>query len=527
MHHACLEPPLDPDQEVVGEWYCPICTVSNSKYPTEDPGVLGKVIRGVEKMIPKAFTLPADVRDYFDGVRTGASGEYEEYGQPTTQQAPKMNRAGFFEEPNYKEPRDSKGKLITCYKCGLGTNGRDIIPCSYCPARWHLDCCDPPLAVPPRRRAGDKPGATWRCPLHVEQDLAGLGRQAEAAPGDLGRQPRPRKPKNAKPLDVDIPRGFRNNGIIEIELIEDEKPAIKEIDMNGHVYRIPEKGVRLDFIDRVKRSWYEDQSFPELTGRPQKLKEKLYRPDDAVVYHTPKAIVFKRKEPDFFTGSQAVAVTETARANAALRHKTFAEQQAILGLASMSKKGPAYSGDTLADLTNQLVIDAPPAAKTVIERSEKEQLLCLQELVQNRLKILEGVELPPAPQPKPIAPRPAPLLAPKPPAHQSPYLPIAPNYYPPPSPPARQGSYGIVGNGMNGQRPALSQSSSFHHQQQQQQQSMQPVQRPQSQPQSSGIDPAIDPRLFNGDFGMGMGMGMDMPHDEAGTDGDVEMDATP
>ncbi|RMZ82082.1 hypothetical protein DV737_g2193, partial [Chaetothyriales sp. CBS 132003] len=394
MHHRCLIPPLDATKEVDGEWFCPVCVSKRNGQLAEATGLLGKVIQRVDGLIPKAFTLPHHIRDYFEGIRTGESGEYEEYGQPANQQIPRMNRAGFIEEPNYKELRDSKGKLITCYRCGLTSNGRDIIPCSYCPARWHLDCCDPPLATPPRRRAGDKAGVTWRCPLHVEHDLAAIGSQDNAAAGDLGRQPRPRRPKNARPLDVDLTRGFRNNGVIEVELEPDKPmPSIRDVDMRGQIFRLPEKGIRLDFIDRVKRSWYEDQIYPELIGRPKKLKQKLYQASNAVTRHEPISLVIRHQEPDFYTGSQALAVVETAKANAALRYKTFAEQQTILGLVQMSKKGPGYSGDALADLANQLIIDAPPEVEKSVQRTEKDRLLQLQGLINRRLKMLEEVDL--------------------------------------------------------------------------------------------------------------------------------------
>ncbi|KIX03776.1 uncharacterized protein Z518_07329 [Rhinocladiella mackenziei CBS 650.93] len=392
FHHACLEPPLNPDEEVEGEWFCPRCVARRTKEAPRPSGLLGLVIRRVDDTIPKAFALPLDIREYFEGVRTGDEGEYEEVGLPRTQHnAVKMNRAGFIEEPNYKETRDGKGHLIVCYRCGLTSNGRDIIPCDYCPARWHLDCVDPPLAVPPRRRGNDKPGSSWRCPLHVEHDLSAIGRQAEAAPGDLGRVPRLRKPKNAVPLDVRVTRGFRNNGIIEIDFMKDE-PLVdktKEVQMCGKVHRIPEKGIRLDFIDRVKKSWYEDQSFPRQLDAPKRIRNRTYRPDNVVLHHPPQEVVVKVREPDFWTGASALAIAETAKANAALRNRSLREQQAVLNLAEMSQKGiDGYSGDALAELTNQLVSEAPPEVIESMEHSELDQLLSLQGLIQKRLSVL-------------------------------------------------------------------------------------------------------------------------------------------
>jgi hypothetical protein len=235
------------------QWFCPRCVARRSYGQVETSGVLGRIIRRIDEINPKAFNLPFEIREYFEGVKTGDEGEYEEISLPRTQNNPvKMNRAGFIEEPNYKELRDSKNNLIVCYRCNLTSNGRDIIPCDYCPARWHLDCLDPPLAVPPRRRK-DNPNSTWRCPLHIENELATRDRQELAAPGELGRVPRLRRPKNAIPYDVSLTRGYKNNGLIDIELIKDEEPDIVEVDRMGTVVRLPEKGVRLDFIDRVKR----------------------------------------------------------------------------------------------------------------------------------------------------------------------------------------------------------------------------------------------------------------------------------
>ena len=253
FHGTCLDPPINTKNPLPPEWFCPRCIASRpSSNQVETTGIFGRVIRRVANMNPKSYSLPVDIREYFEGVKTGDEGEYEEVNLPRSQNVPKLNRAGFFDEPNYKELRDSKNNLITCYRCQMTSNGRDIIPCDYCPARWHLDCLDPPLAVPPRRRH-DNPNFTWRCPLHIENDLATMGRADSAAPGDLGRMPRLRKPRNAKASDVSFGRGFKNNGLIEVEVMKDDDPKIREVEMMGTIYRLPEKDIRLDFVDRVKR----------------------------------------------------------------------------------------------------------------------------------------------------------------------------------------------------------------------------------------------------------------------------------
>ena len=391
FHHACLEPPLDPDREVDGEWFCPRCVTrrkqKNQRRGTEIvTGLFGRICQQVDDVIPKAFSLPYDVRDYFEGVKTGEEGEYEEIGLPRTQNnnPPKMNRAGFFDEPDYRATRDSKGNIITCYRCGLTSHGRDIIPCDYCPARWHLDCVDPPLAVAPKRRLGDKPNHSWRCPLHAEHDLANVGRTG-AAPGDLGRIPRLRKPKGGVLYDVNLTRGFRNNGIVEIELEKEEAEAeIRELEMQGKVYRLPEKGVKLDFIDRVKRSWFEDQSFPRLLGAPKHIRTPMYRPD-LTRYDSRLALTDKERLEDHLFAIEADAM---ATANAVLRRKTLAEQQAALQLCEMPRADGAFTGNKLMDLTNRLVVEAPFEVVKGVDGDETAELLRLQALVNSRLATL-------------------------------------------------------------------------------------------------------------------------------------------
>jgi hypothetical protein len=234
-----------------GSWYCSRCVSRLSHGVAEVNGILGRLISRSEDINPKAFGLPVNIREYFYGIRTGEEGEYEEVGLPRTQTTDlKMNRAGFIEEADYKKVRDGKGQVIFCHRCRLISDGkRDIIPCDFCPSRWHLDCLDPPLAVPPRRHIGDKPNATWRCPLHVDHDLRNLG---NGDPTQSRRQPRHRMPKNPIPRDISMTRGFRNNGIIDVELNKDDE-KIDEVEMLGTIYRLPERGIRLDFLDRIRR----------------------------------------------------------------------------------------------------------------------------------------------------------------------------------------------------------------------------------------------------------------------------------
>lgn len=391
-----------------GIWYCPRCVARQCHGPTEVIGILGRLIRRSDDINPRAFGLPFEIREYFDGTRTGEEGEYEDVGMPRTQTTDvKMNRAGFIEEPDYKKLRDAKGNVIFCYRCRLTSNGkRDIIPCDFCPHRWHLDCLDPPLAVPPRRRIGDKPNATWRCPLHIENDLRSLN------DGDgslLGRQPRHRMPKNPIPRDVSMTRGFRNNGVIDVELMKDDE-RIDEVEMPGTIYRLPERGIRLDFLDRVRRwtaplllgenvltvsrSRYEDvvtrqqfaaqaRTFPESKNQPNGIPET-----------TPPSSMMEIRHPMLGSGPRPpnTDVSNVAAVNANLRAKPWREQQAVLSLQALAQQDEAVEKlltNGIADLTDQLILGAGEDVLGLAEREEREQLELLQRLITRRLSVLE------------------------------------------------------------------------------------------------------------------------------------------
>lgn len=149
------------------------------------------------------------------------------------------NRAGYEETADYLKTKDAKGNFILCHRCNQGAGVRPIIPCSFCSLHWHLDCLDPPLANPPHQT---KP---WRCPCHVDDLLSQV-------PGSLGPAHRQRRIKGATIIKPAIGRGIKNNGYIEIEFApsEDEDEGFFDQREYGHVYKLPEEGVKLDFISR-------------------------------------------------------------------------------------------------------------------------------------------------------------------------------------------------------------------------------------------------------------------------------------
>jgi len=114
------------------------------------------------------------------------------------------------------------------------------------------------MANPPVRGSGAKPKHSWMCPNHVEHELAALdssvmtSSRLQILKGN-GRTHKVRRPKNAKIVDTALRRGFVNNGLVEIENEASDDEAFFEREQLGVVYRLPERGVKLDFIDRVKR----------------------------------------------------------------------------------------------------------------------------------------------------------------------------------------------------------------------------------------------------------------------------------
>lgn len=137
---------------------------------------------------------------------------------------------------------------------------REIVACDYCNLSWHLDCVDPPLAATPVRRSNNgRPRSTWMCPNHVETELSTIDVSALKSSNQVksgsGRSYKVRRPKKVTIVDTALRRGFKNNGLIEIEdELSEEETKIADHDERGRViYRVPAKGLKLDFIDRVKR----------------------------------------------------------------------------------------------------------------------------------------------------------------------------------------------------------------------------------------------------------------------------------
>ncbi|MCJ1354610.1 MAG: hypothetical protein MMC33_004599 [Icmadophila ericetorum] len=265
FHFTCLDPPEDPTSPPRGEWFCHVCEANQKPHSIAEQGVFSGLQSRIEQRNPVAFNLPLQVRDHYEGVRTGEEGEYED-------EAPFMSKikAGANEYPETIKLYTPSGQLKTCFHCGGTSQGRrEIISCDYCPHRWHLDCVDPPLAVAPKRHGGKVP---WKCPAHLDASLMEIA-AAQAAERDGGRVIKIRRPKNAKIVQSVLRRGVVASIQIDVENEPDPELRTTEFeDSFGVIHQVPEKGLKLDFIDRVKRATTEQLATFNNLMRQQQLQ---------------------------------------------------------------------------------------------------------------------------------------------------------------------------------------------------------------------------------------------------------------
>ncbi|KAL1835937.1 hypothetical protein VTJ49DRAFT_5855 [Mycothermus thermophilus] len=240
FHFTCVDPPLAKDA-MSDEWFCNVCR--SRRDPAHLPvrtGAFGTLLEKLDTRNASAFRLPAAIRDRFEGVRTGADGEYEEATQPV--KPTRKKKADEELGPDFfTRLRDNDGNPVICHGCQRGSSAERalIIPCSACGLFWHLDCLDPPMAQPPVLR-------TWKCPLHTDDLLSKL-------PAQLAPAHRFRKVKDAPVIRPIFTRGYANNGFIDIDFDDDtEGSGWRDIESFGRTVRLSEKGIKLDFLSRLR-----------------------------------------------------------------------------------------------------------------------------------------------------------------------------------------------------------------------------------------------------------------------------------
>lgn len=84
FHLICVDPPMESVSQLPPDWYCVTCgslrTGPGANHRRR--GLFGELTMLVEKRNPSAFHLPLSIRGWFEGVRTGPEGEYEEGNPP-------------------------------------------------------------------------------------------------------------------------------------------------------------------------------------------------------------------------------------------------------------------------------------------------------------------------------------------------------------------------------------------------------------------------------------------------------------
>ncbi|KAL4903254.1 hypothetical protein BDW74DRAFT_53692 [Aspergillus multicolor] len=351
-HFSCLDPPLDPTNPPGGDWFCPKCTMSRS---------LNTLVGGMDQVNGRDFALPNKIRDFFAGVRTDDSGKYEEVAPlpRINPRAARGSRIGRYDDPFLLRITDAKGKLIVCVRCGHTTNGRrPIIQCDFCPCAFHMDCLDPPLAVPPTQRAGsDRLYHTWMCPNHALHDMCYPVKDDEG----YEFMKRIRRPKNPRYVDIEI--------LPEKE--EDEN--LEDEEKEGITYRVSEKGIKLDFIQRVKR---ENEN-----AAAKKAAEERY-----LKYAQSKVDAITADAEAFF----ALQKSTTDTTAAILNSRTEAEREAAANLISFAQSSQVIWQEEdghINLLIDQLKANAPkdlPAPEDEIS-----SLRALQKLIEQRISVLQ------------------------------------------------------------------------------------------------------------------------------------------
>jgi hypothetical protein len=79
FHFKCVDPPMI-EGSLPDAWFCNTCDFAhNPPEREENPNsTFGPLLHSLKSKNPRAFHLPKDIRELFEGVITGAEGEYEE-----------------------------------------------------------------------------------------------------------------------------------------------------------------------------------------------------------------------------------------------------------------------------------------------------------------------------------------------------------------------------------------------------------------------------------------------------------------
>ncbi|CAK7264799.1 hypothetical protein SEPCBS119000_001181 [Sporothrix epigloea] len=326
FHFNCVDPPVHEDRELPDEWFCNVCIGRRNPAATmRYVGIFGALLNVMESRNSSAFRLPSETRNFFEAVKTGPDGEYEDIAVAGTNRSKKR---GYEEAPDFYRIRDNDGNPVLCHQCNYSAkDDKPIIPCAFCGLWWHIDCLQPPMANPPVLR-------NWRCPAHADDILAKL-------PGQLGPAHRFRKIKGASVIKPAYSRGMINNGFVEFNFDDDSSDnnsGWPDWQSFGRVQRISARGVELDFFERIRK----EQS----TGRHQRarMRRQQERPEFRLV-------------SDVEIGPIAVKMEAAVQSQRAILHdrSLIDEAQAAHNLSALCT---IENADRTGDLINALLAQA-------------------------------------------------------------------------------------------------------------------------------------------------------------------------
>ncbi|KAG0016776.1 hypothetical protein BGZ81_011043 [Podila clonocystis] len=246
FHFSCCQPPVDP-ADLPDEWNCNECRAKKNPPKPSPKGIFKQLLDNVNRMNPKAFMLPPEIRSFFKGVVTNSDGEYAETVdyKPSPRRTPAGHAAAAaqaMEEPY--QLQDSQGNVRLCYHCHKSAfGGRMMISCEHCPLHWHLDCLSPPMASPPPSTR------KWMCPNHADHIL-----------------PRRRKRKDAASVTLSDPSA-PNDGDIEV-IPDEDRDDFWDQDLSGLAFRVPERSIKLGFLNKMRRIEPHSSEPPSIPKQP-------------------------------------------------------------------------------------------------------------------------------------------------------------------------------------------------------------------------------------------------------------------
>ncbi|KAL1897680.1 hypothetical protein Sste5346_003988 [Sporothrix stenoceras] len=369
FHFNCVDPPFHEDRDLPDEWFCNVCIAQrNPASLTRYTGIFGALLNIMEQRNSSAFSLPLETRNYFEGVKTGAEGEYEDIVVTGTS---RTRKRGYDEAPDFFRIRDNDGNPVLCHTCNRSAeDNRPIIPCAFCGLWWHIDCLDPPMANPPVLR-------NWRCPAHADDILAKL-------PGQLGPAHRFRKIKGAPVIKPAYSRGMINNGFIEFNSDDDSHnhSGWRDWQSFGRVQRIGARGVELDFLQQIRK-----EQNPTGKQRRARMHRQQERPEFRKDVEVPApggvaeaasvqpAAQLEQSDRALLANRQFIDEAQAAQNLSALRTTTATEER------------PDRSGD----LINALLSQADASVISLMAQANPLSIECGSALTQADLTALQAM----------------------------------------------------------------------------------------------------------------------------------------